>query len=294
MKNRLLPLSVATLALGLLAGCSTIRNWFPDKGKDYQYTTEIPALVLPPDLLKDDSLKLIKPPSVAGGAATTPAQDTLATEGATTEALPTDTGSPSAPAAAANKAVAGAEPAIVQDVSGTGSAVAKTPPTDIGSPAAPAATETQSVAEATASTGQTNAPPAKHEPIPVTMLKSADGFDYLRVGQPFENAWRTIDKALSRKSIEVSDRNKTEQLFWVHYDPDEQSPQEHSFWHDAFFMFNGFQSGKNEQEFIVKLVSNAQQTDVSILDKEQKPAKDAAAVSLLKLIQDTIKVDFAK
>ncbi|MGZ8216636.1 outer membrane protein assembly factor BamC [Methylomagnum sp.] len=33
-----------------LAGCDTISSWFPDKQKQYQYSTEIPPLEIPPDL----------------------------------------------------------------------------------------------------------------------------------------------------------------------------------------------------------------------------------------------------
>lgn len=32
------------------SGCSTIKSWFPDKEKDYQFRTEIPELVLPKEL----------------------------------------------------------------------------------------------------------------------------------------------------------------------------------------------------------------------------------------------------
>jgi len=34
----------------VLSACSYIKSYFPDKEKDYQFTTEIPALILPPDL----------------------------------------------------------------------------------------------------------------------------------------------------------------------------------------------------------------------------------------------------
>ncbi len=36
--------------LALLSGCSTITSWFPDKQKQYQYSTDIPSLEIPPDL----------------------------------------------------------------------------------------------------------------------------------------------------------------------------------------------------------------------------------------------------
>lgn len=37
-------------ACALLGGCETISGWFPDKQKQYKYSTEIPPLEIPPDL----------------------------------------------------------------------------------------------------------------------------------------------------------------------------------------------------------------------------------------------------
>jgi outer membrane protein assembly factor BamC len=37
-------------ALAGLSACSTIKSWFPDKGREYQFTSEIPELVIPADL----------------------------------------------------------------------------------------------------------------------------------------------------------------------------------------------------------------------------------------------------
>ena len=37
-------------AASLLGGCETISSWFPDKQKQYKYSSEIPPLEIPPDL----------------------------------------------------------------------------------------------------------------------------------------------------------------------------------------------------------------------------------------------------
>lgn len=124
------------------------------------------------------------------------------------------------------------------------------------------------------------------------MIKAADGQNRLRLGVPFEKAWRTVDKALSRKSLEVTDRDKQESIFKLNYDPNEKKLEDGSLWDEAIFLFSGFQS--NEEEFLVKLIANGQQTDVVILDTELQPATDAAALKLLNLLQETIKTDFAK
>lgn len=43
-------LSLIVCVIGV-SGCSTIQSWFPDKEKDYQFTTELPPLVIPSDLV---------------------------------------------------------------------------------------------------------------------------------------------------------------------------------------------------------------------------------------------------
>ncbi|PPD46289.1 MAG: hypothetical protein CTY16_09380 [Methylobacter sp.] len=257
MKPKIILLLASTLAVNLLTACGYIKSLFPDKEKDYQYTTEIPALVLPPDLAKDDSLKLpIRPGPVASAPQTQQPEATAAT------------------------------PSVVEKPT-----EAEIVPAPVAAPATPAIADT-TVTEAPQPDATNPAAPAKREPIPVSIQKSAAGADVLRLNTGFETAWRAIDKALSRKSIEVTARNKAEKSFTLHYDPDEKALEDQSFWHETFFIFNSLNS--NEQEFIVKLTEQGQQTEAMILDKEQKPATDASASRLLNLLQDTIKSDFAK
>ncbi len=42
--------AVAVLALSSLTACDWIKSQFPDKGKDYYYSSEIPPLYVPPEL----------------------------------------------------------------------------------------------------------------------------------------------------------------------------------------------------------------------------------------------------
>ena len=52
IRNRLRALSIVTCSAiaTTLTGCETVKSWFPDKQKEYQYISEIPALEVPPDL----------------------------------------------------------------------------------------------------------------------------------------------------------------------------------------------------------------------------------------------------
>ncbi len=49
MKN--MAFVMALCVAGGLSGCTVIQSWFPDKEKDYQFTSELAPLVIPPDLM---------------------------------------------------------------------------------------------------------------------------------------------------------------------------------------------------------------------------------------------------
>jgi outer membrane protein assembly factor BamC len=190
---------------------------FPDKEKDYQFTTEIPPLTMPPDLAGE---------SIANAPAAAPAASAV-------EAAPT------------------ADPAP-----------------------GPAPTVDRKLTQ-------------------VELVDADQGTKRLRIGASPVTAWRMVGKALSRNSIEVTNRNQEEGLFHVQYDPDKKEVEDGSFWDEVIFFLKGFET--NEQEFVLKLVeNNNQQTDVVIMDKEQKPVADGTSLNLLTLLRDTIKADLAK
>ncbi len=60
MKIKTGSLFIALTALLCLSACSQIKALFPDKEKDYQYTTEIPDMILPDDLKKNQIPELSK------------------------------------------------------------------------------------------------------------------------------------------------------------------------------------------------------------------------------------------
>lgn len=234
MKTKFRSLVLVAVLVNVSA-CSYIKNLFPDKEKDYQFTTEIPPLVLPPDLAGDSIAKV---PSASQAAQTA---DSASAESAES--------SSSAPVAEAADA------------------------------AAPAAQ-----AEA--------APEIDRKLIQVELVDADQGTKRLRIGATAARAWRMVGKALSRKSIEVTNRNQEEGLFRVQYDPNKQEVEDESIWAEVRFFFKGLDI--TEQEYVLKLVENNQQTDVIVMDKEQKTATDKMSLSLLTLLHDTIKADLAK
>lgn len=215
MKTKVRALIVVIVSANLSA-CTTIKNWFPDKEKDYQFTTEIPPLTIPPDL--------------SGGSITNV---------------------PAAPAASAAESTSASEPSPEP------------------------------------------APTVERKLIQVELVNADQGTKRLRISAPPATAWRMVGKALSRQFMEVTNRNQEERQFNVLYDPNNKEVEDGGIWDEVTFFLKGFET--NEQEYVLKLVENdSQQTDVVILDKEQKPIADEASLSLLKLLHDTIKADLAK
>jgi outer membrane protein assembly factor BamC len=217
MKSRLGSLVVVAAVLGNVTACGYIKSYFPDKEKDYQFTTEIPPLKLPPDLDKNAAL--------------------------------------SAPVADSVEA------------------------------SAPAPEQTQAAPIA---------PPAEEEAesprvIPVELVKFESGETRLRIGAPVSRAWRMVGKALSRKSLEVTERNQEGALYRVQYDPDEQPLEDGSLWDEVAFMFKGVQA--NEKEYILKLVANNRHAEVAVLDEDRQPITEGPGLKLLTLLQETLAAD---
>ncbi|MSP28590.1 MAG: outer membrane protein assembly factor BamC [Methylococcales bacterium] len=230
MKHKHLIRLTCAAVLVQLSACTTIKEAFPDKEKDYQFTTEITKLIIPADLASGSNLS---------GAVTRPAPVT------TTETTPATTEAEKKPAEEA----------------------------------------------ASTDTAADEQPFVESKSVTVELLEASHKVSYLRIGTPFLRAWRIVSKGLSRKSIEVSDRNQEEKIFTVQYDPDEQPVEDGSYVNEIDFILHGFQG--NEKEYKLKLVETNQQTDVVILNEEQKPTSDEAGLKLLRVLEKSIKANLA-
>ena len=228
------------LLLLVLAGCSYIKSLFPDKEKEYQYTEEYPALVIPADL-KNDML-----PSVTKSVSTPVVEAPLGT--------------------------------VATDKSTSNSGTTSEP------------IESSHLAEESTTVGQSDQVLKKREPIAVETVKIAEQ-QILRLQAPFVVAWRAVDKALGRQSIEITRRNEDKKQFSVRYEPD-QGAAETSIWHELGSFFS--LSDEKEKAYIIQLAEMNNQTDIMVLDEQQKPVADKGSSDLLNLLQQSIKADVAK
>ncbi len=134
-------------------------------------------------------------------------------------------------------------------------------------------------------------PPLDPASVTVELLASSSNINYLRLNVPFADAWRIVSKGLSRKSIEVNERNQAEKTFVVQYDPDEKPVEDGSYENEINFMLNGFQT--NDKEYSLKLVETNGQTDIVILGEDKKPIADEVSLKFLKVLQHSIKANLS-
>lgn len=248
-----------------LSACSYIQSLFPDKEKDYQYTTEIPPLVLPNDLRTDTVAKAAEEPALLGTepvkeqsqspAAEKPAEKT-AEESEVTETAET-----------VESSEQGEQSKIQSDTAETEQVAAQEP------------TETKPE-------DKEDKKDDKQESTPVELVRFSDGERRLRIASSPDRAWRLVSKALSRNSIEVTQRDQDQKLFYVQYDPDARKAEDGSLVDEVIFLFKGFEA--NEKEYLLILIPVDDKTDLAITDRELNPVSDDATEKLLRLLGGTI------
>lgn len=233
MKTKSFALLIATSTLIDISGCSYVKSLFPDKEKDYQFTTEIPPLILPDDLKKSQIPGL----------------------------------TPSAPAITASDTSTEAPTEETAYATGTTTEIPKT-------------VDSNQSEESVSTIG-----------LKIERIKLNNSANLLRINTPFIKAWRIVNKALSRKSIEVTNRNQEKKIFTVLYDPDEQELKDYTYWNQISSLFSG--AHNNEKIYSIQLEEKNRQTDIVITDKDLKPLSDETSNKLLTLLEESIRADLA-
>jgi len=205
--------------------CNSVKGYLPDKEKDYQLMTEIPALIIPDDLT-NNAIK-------------------------------------DAPVIQARQAVQQRRSRAVAN------------------------TDTAVETEADATTQATE----NEENIYIDLVEFSGGATRIRMEQNLESSWRTVGKALSRQSIEITDRNEEDKVYFVQYDPDFKKVEDGSLWDEALFLFGSDPS--QEKEYRVRLVENGTLTEIIVFDSNDKPMSKGIGFKLLNLLYRTMKDDLA-
>lgn len=238
MKKNILLLNV--FLLSNLTACDFIKRQFPDKEKDYRFTYEIPPLEIPEELKKPvESKKLVKAPEMdalpkldENGVVVTPDKPNpiVAFPLEAKASKPTE-----------NEASKSAE-------------LAPLPPDDL------VTKDSAEQALLQKNFAQDMDDSEKAAVTEVNIDSHSSGQMTLRINQNLARSWRIVGKAISRKNMEISERNLTGHYFEIHYDPEAKAMEDSSFWDDMRFIFGK----ENNQEQIYRVLLNETGNDTYI------------------------------
>lgn len=239
MKRNNLVMLVGTAML--LSACSTIGSWFPDKQKQYKYSTEIPPLELPPDLIATTS-------GIEGAQAGKGGGESAGEERR------------SAPAPASEEAPGSGE---------TSRREPSNPPEPPEPPKRRASAK------------------ARSDEVSAVLGQSSDDVPLIEMEEPFDRAWNDVAKALGRLELEISDRNRSEGMYYVYYGGDGKPSEAPGFMSRLAAVFTGKES-EAAREYRVKLEENGEATTVYVLDQDGKPQTEGPGFELLRRIHQTL------
>lgn len=126
--------------------------------------------------------------------------------------------------------------------------------------------------------------------VPIDLIEySDDASTRIRISDSFIRSWRIVGKALSRHSIEITNRDVLNGLYHIQYDPEFEKVEDGSLWDEFLFIFGS--DPAKEKEYKVKLVDKKEATEVFVLDSDGEEVSDGTGLVLLKLLYGQIQVD---
>ncbi len=134
--------------------------------------------------------------------------------------------------------------------------------------------------------------------VPATLSKAIQFIDegenntYLRINSPFAHIWRVVGKALTERSIEITDKNRSIATYYVQYDPEVQVVTDGSFADEFVFFFAG--DANQELPYQVFLMDTELGTAIFVQDQLGNNLSEGDGLKLLNLLYDTIKQDFER
>lgn len=111
----------------------------------------------------------------------------------------------------------------------------------------------------------------------------------LIVSESFKKTWYIVGKALSRQSVEVTERNQPGGSYTIQFDPNKVEVEEGTLWDEFEFFFG--EERHQEQQFHVLLAENGQATEVVVTDEKGMPQSKGAGLGVLVVLFESIKED---
>ncbi len=133
--------------------------------------------------------------------------------------------------------------------------------------------------------------------VPITLTNTItrvdDGLEiYLRINSPFAHAWRVVGKALTASSVEITDKNRADALYYVQYDPNMIIIEDGSFWDELVFFFGD--DPNQERPYQIYLTQTELGVNIYVRDDFGDTLNNGDGLKLLDLLFETIQEDFAR
>lgn len=131
--------------------------------------------------------------------------------------------------------------------------------------------------------------PSAEESANVLLMDEANGHQALFVEQDFPTVWRRVGRVLDSKGFAVEDRDRSRGFYFVRYiDPFKEIEQEEEGMLSRLAFWRSDVKKKPEEYYYIKLISDADNTRIVVLDAEEVRTSDDTAKRLLDLIQEQL------
>jgi len=156
-------------------------------------------------------------------------------------------------------------------------------------PDLPVKTQTQETTEAVEQTEEARQSQIGDQQARVELAGFNGGALRLIVGESLKRTWYIVGKALSRQSIEVTERNQPGGSFTIQFDPKKLEVEEGTLWDEFEFFFG--EERHQDQKFHVLLADNGQKTEVVVTDEKGMPQTKGPGLGVLVVLFESIKED---
>jgi outer membrane protein assembly factor BamC len=120
------------------------------------------------------------------------------------------------------------------------------------------------------------------------IVKRNDGSEALQVNEPFDRAWRRVGLALDRVGFTVEDRDRQKGVYFVRYaDPEAEMKEKDKGLIARMFSFGD--SKVKAEQYRVQITSEAQASQVLVLNKEGAAERSKTAQRILSLLHEQLK-----
>lgn len=131
--------------------------------------------------------------------------------------------------------------------------------------------------------------PAPEETARVLLMDDGDGLQSLFVEQDYPTVWDRVGRVLDSKGFSVEERDRVNGQYFVRYiDPFKEIKEEDEGMLDKLAFWRDDAEKTPEEYYYIKLISDAENTRIVILDAEQVRSGDDTARRLLDLIQEQL------